>query len=174
MVNCDGGTSPWSEVFDMYAPTSPTPTPTPSTTSVTPTPSTTSVTPTPSTSHVVVSPTPTPTPTPSPAVVVNSTTTPVYINTTTARGGGSWIGNTQTISERGVCWNTVGSPTTSGSHTTEGGSWTTATASWSIGHNMTGLSVGTSYYVRAYVYVSTTGQEKYGPQIIYQHGGPPP
>ncbi|SLM27868.1 exported hypothetical protein [Desulfamplus magnetovallimortis] len=48
------------------------------------------------------------------------------------------------ITARGVCWNTVGNPTT-GDNTTSDGSGTGAFIS-----NLTGLTSGTTYYVRAY------------------------
>ena len=67
------------------------------------------------------------------------------IGTTTATCGGNvtYDGNT-TVTARGVCWNTTGTPTTSDAHTTDG-SGTGAFTS-----NITGLQPGTTYYVRAY------------------------
>jgi len=48
------------------------------------------------------------------------------------------------VTERGICWSTSHNPTTSGSHATSGTGIGTFTC------NMTGLTAGTIYYVRAY------------------------
>ncbi len=48
------------------------------------------------------------------------------------------------VTERGICWSTSHNPTTSGSHATSG----TGTGTFTC--NMTGLTAGTIYYVRAY------------------------
>ncbi len=74
-----------------------------------------------------------------------TTTAPSYVSTTffttggnvTADGGG-------TVTARGVCWNTTGSPTISDSHTSDGTGIGTFTSS------VTGLSNGAEYYFRAY------------------------
>ena len=74
-----------------------------------------------------------------------ATTVPSYVSTTffttggnvTADGGG-------TVTARGVCWNTTGSPTVSDSHTSDGtgvGQFTSA---------VTSLAKGTKFYLRAY------------------------
>ena len=49
-----------------------------------------------------------------------------------------------TVTERGICWSTSHNPMTSGSHATSG----TGTGTFTC--NMTGLTAGTIYYVRAY------------------------
>ena len=49
-----------------------------------------------------------------------------------------------TVTERGICWSTSHNPTTSGNHANSG----TGTGSFSV--QMTGLTPGTTYYVRAY------------------------
>lgn len=67
------------------------------------------------------------------------------INGNTAVGGGEVIFNGgSTVTERGVCWNTTGTPTTNDDVATAGGGDGTFTAS------ITGLSLATTYYVRAY------------------------
>jgi pectinesterase len=74
-----------------------------------------------------------------------TTTTATYISATflttggnvTADGGG-------TITTKGVCWNTSGSPTTSDSYLSGGAGVGSFTSS------VTGLTVGTTYYFRAY------------------------
>lgn len=48
------------------------------------------------------------------------------------------------VNQRGVCWNTTGSPTIDNSKTNEGG------GSGGFTSTVTGLTVGTPYYVRAY------------------------
>jgi uncharacterized protein (TIGR02145 family) len=48
------------------------------------------------------------------------------------------------VTARGVCWNTSSNPTTAGSHTTDG------TGTGTFVSNITGLTGGTLYYVRAY------------------------
>lgn len=78
------------------------------------------------------------------------------ITTTSVKCGGvvSVIGNFS-ITARGVCWNISPNPTVSGAHTTDGqgtGSFTS---------NVTGLSVGTLYFIRAYA-TTSTGNTVYG------------
>jgi hypothetical protein len=64
---------------------------------------------------------------------------------TTAYSGGNVVdGGGATVSARGVCWNTTGTPTTSSSKTTNGTGIGVYTSS------LTSLSCGTTYYVRAY------------------------
>lgn len=48
------------------------------------------------------------------------------------------------VTARGVCWSTSQNPTVSGSHTTDG------SGTGSFTNSITGLSSGTTYYVRAY------------------------
>jgi uncharacterized protein (TIGR02145 family) len=48
------------------------------------------------------------------------------------------------VTDRGVCWNTTGSPTIAGSHTSDGAGTDMFTSI------LTDLSVGTTYYVRSY------------------------
>jgi hypothetical protein len=67
------------------------------------------------------------------------------ITATTASSGGvitSDDGND--ITARGVCWNTSQSPTTSNAKTTDG------TGTGSYFSSVTGLTPGTTYYLRAY------------------------
>ena len=49
-----------------------------------------------------------------------------------------------TVNARGVCWSTSPNPTISGNHTTNG------TGTGSFTSSLTGLTAGTTYYVRAY------------------------
>ncbi|MBQ3676081.1 MAG: hypothetical protein II926_01755, partial [Bacteroidales bacterium] len=65
--------------------------------------------------------------------------------TTVTLGGTATAGNGSTVKERGICWSTSTNPTTSNSKKTVGSGTGSFTA------NITGLSDGTKYYVRAYV-----------------------
>ena len=78
-------------------------------------------------------------------VPVVSTTEVTSIGTTTATSGGYVsTDNGYSVTARGVCWNTTGTPTTLNSKTTNGTGTGTFTSS------LTGLSTATTYYVRAY------------------------
>ena len=67
-------------------------------------------------------------------------------------GGGS-------VSERGICWGTSHNPTISGSHANSG----TGTGEFTV--NMTGLSLSTTYYVRAYA-INSQGTA-YGEEVNF-------
>ena len=63
----------------------------------------------------------------------------------TATGGGEVIDDGDaTVTERGICWSTSHNPEVTGSHAYSG----TGTGTFTV--NMTGLTAGTIYYVRAY------------------------
>ena len=67
------------------------------------------------------------------------------ITATTALSGGNVTSNGgASVTARGVTWNTVGYPTIDGNHTTNG------TGIGSFTSSLTGLSPGTTYYVRTY------------------------
>jgi uncharacterized protein (TIGR02145 family) len=74
-------------------------------------------------------------------------------------GGNVTMDNGGTVSERGICYNTTGNPTT-GNSTVPGGS---GTGTFSV--NITGLSQGTVYYVRAYA-INSAGIS-YGNQMRF-------
>ena len=80
------------------------------------------------------------------------------ITQTTATGGGNVTDDGgSAVTERGICWSTSHDPTTGGSHATNG----TGTGEYTV--NMTGLTVSTTYYVRAYAINSkglTYGEER--------------
>ena len=74
------------------------------------------------------------------------TTLPVTnITLTSATCGGEVTdGGGAEVTERGICWNTSPNPTVSDNHTNNG----TGEGSYTV--NLTGLTEGTTYYVRAY------------------------
>ena len=99
--------------------------------------------------------------------ILSATAAASSITQTSATSGGtidSIGGNSQNLSAWGICWNTSPSPTTSNSKTTN--------LSYKLGsftNNLTGLTAGTTYYVRAY---ATNGLGVgYGPEISFTTGG---
>ncbi len=88
------------------------------------------------------------------------------ITATSATGAGIVYGdNNSAITERGVCWNTSGNPTTSDSKATSAGTTGGYTAS------LSSLSTDTTYYVRAYA-TNAIGTG-YGAQITFKHTSVP-
>lgn len=89
------------------------------------------------------------------------TTQPVTdITKTTATGNGNVTDDGgATITERGVCWNTSPTPTTANSKATSAGTTGAFTAS------ITGLTEGTTYYVRAYA-INAEGTS-YGSEVSF-------
>lgn len=82
------------------------------------------------------------------------------IDITTATGNGEVVEDGgQTITQRGVCWNTVGTPTIANSTATTSGT----TGVFSV--SMTGLTAGTLYYVRAFA-TNATGTS-YGETVTF-------
>ena len=74
-----------------------------------------------------------------------TTTSPTNITATSAKSGGNITDNGGfNVTARGVCWNTMGSPELGDQHTTNG------SGNGSFTSNITGLTAGTTYYVRAY------------------------
>ena len=65
-------------------------------------------------------------------------------STSASSGGNVTDDNSSSVTVRGICWNTTGSPTISNSHTSNGSGLGSFTSS------MTGLTDKTKYYVRAY------------------------
>jgi uncharacterized protein (TIGR02145 family) len=96
------------------------------------------------------------------AIVAPSLTTHAVtsIDVTTASSGGTITSDGGgAISAKGVCWSTTSNPTTADSKTNDG----TGTASFSS--SITGLSNGTTYYVRAYA--TNSAATTYGSQVSF-------
>ena len=99
----------------------------------------------------------------SPAVepTLVTTVSPYWTSSTTAISGGYVTDDGGgTVTARGLCWNTTGSPTIADSHTLDG-SGTGAYSSF-----MTGLSYTENYYVRAYA--TNEAGTSYGNQLIFR------
>jgi len=91
------------------------------------------------------------------------------IEETTATGNGKIVDTGgENCSERGICWNTTGSPTTSDSKSGQSGSFGTGSFSYA----MSGLSPGTKYYVRAYA--KNSAGTSYGDQVEFRTKPKPP
>lgn len=73
-----------------------------------------------------------------------TTTTPTNILATTAQSGGNVTDGGSPVTARGICWNTTGNPDLNDTHTTNG------TGNGTFTSNMTSLTPGTTYHVRAY------------------------
>ena len=81
------------------------------------------------------------------------------INSTSALSGGTVVSSASAVTERGVCWNTIGAPTIADSHTSDGNGVGDFVSS------LTSLTPATTYYVRAFA-VNENGTG-YGPQISF-------
>lgn len=92
--------------------------------------------------------------------IITTTTAASNITGTSATTGGTITGDGgSAITERGVVYGTSSSPTTSNSKVTSAGT----TGTFSV--NLTGLTAGTKYYVRAYA-INSAGTV-YGPEITF-------
>ena len=89
-----------------------------------------------------------------------TTTAITNITETTADSGGNVTDDGgDTVTARGVCWSTSESPTTADSKTTDG------TGTGEFTSSITGLTAGTTYYVRAYA-TNAVGTS-YGSQVSF-------
>lgn len=75
---------------------------------------------------------------------LTTTVVSAITNTTATSGGNITNDGGATVSERGICWSTSNNPTIADNHISNG------TGIGSFTNNLTGLAVGTIYYVRAY------------------------
>jgi len=97
-----------------------------------------------------------------PTVYTDSPASSIGPTSATVSGGVSSDGGAS-VTERGICYNTSGSPTTSNSVVTSG----TGTGTFSI--SLSGLSQSTTYYARAYA-INSAGTS-YGSQISFTTTG---
>lgn len=89
-----------------------------------------------------------------------TTTAASSITQTTASSGGNITSNGgSAVLSRGVCWSTSASPTLANSYTVDG------SGNGSYSSSLTGLSAGTTYYVRAYA--TSSAGTSYGNQISF-------
>jgi pectin methylesterase-like acyl-CoA thioesterase len=98
-----------------------------------------------------------------------STTAVTNISNTTAMGGGNisaWGGST--ITDRGICWNTAGSPTIADDYNSAG-----AGVEGPFTAPIGGLTLGTKYYVRAYATNISSGTS-YGDTVSFNTPTPQP
>jgi len=92
-----------------------------------------------------------------PSVVTNDATD---ITSTTAKCGGNVTNQgASNVTERGVCWSTAASPTTADVHSSNG------SGQGSFVADLTGLTPGTTYHVRAYA--RNTQGTSYGNEITF-------
>ena len=103
-----------------------------------------------------------------PAVLASVTTGNIgNVTTTSATAGGSVTvpnDDCSTVTARGVCWNTTGTPTINDSHTNDGSGVGTFTSS------LTGLQPNTTYHVRAYA--TNSAGTAYGNEVTFTTGCP--
>lgn len=89
-----------------------------------------------------------------------STTTATSIGQTTATSGGNVTSDGgATVTEKGICWSTSQNPTTSNSKAAAG------SGNGNFPASMTGLSAGTTYYVRSYA--TNSAGTGYGAQVSF-------
>ncbi len=88
-----------------------------------------------------------------------TTTAVSNVTATAATSGGNVTSTYSSVTARGVCWNTTGTPTTANSKTVDGTGLGVFTSS------LTGLTPGTTYYLRAYATDSCT--TAYGTQVSF-------
>jgi hypothetical protein len=93
------------------------------------------------------------------APIVTTTAVTNIAQTTATSGGNVTSGGSSTVTARGVCWSTTSTPTISNNKTSDG------TGTGVFTSNLTGLTAGTLYYVRAYA-TNSVGTS-YGSQVTF-------
>lgn len=97
---------------------------------------------------------------------VISTTAVTHIDHISANSGGTiTTDGGSSVSARGVCWDTLANPVTTGNHTTDG------TGTGSFASSVTGLSASTTYYLRAYA--TNSNGTAYGNEVIFTTSSSP-
>ncbi len=91
--------------------------------------------------------------------IVTTTATSNIAQTTATSGGNVIDEGNSTVIVRGVCWSTSSNPTIANSHTTNGG------GTGEFVSNLTGLTLNTLYYVRAYA--NNSSGTSYGNEITF-------
>ena len=93
------------------------------------------------------------------APTVTTTAISAILSTTASSGGNVTADGGATVTARGVCWSTSSNPIASGSHTSDGSGTGVFTSS------ITGLTAGTTYYVRAYA--TNSAGTSYGSNLSF-------
>lgn len=89
-----------------------------------------------------------------------TTTAISNITASSAKSGGNVISNNgYPVTARGVCWNTTGNPDINDQFTSNGN------GNGTFSSNLTGLTAGTTYYVRAYA--TNQNGTTYGSQLVF-------
>lgn len=102
----------------------------------------------------------------SPVPTLDATTTVTAITGTTASSGGNiTLSGSSNITARGVCWYTLPGPTV----LLNLGKTTDGTGTGSFTSNLTGLTGGTTYYVRSYA--TNSGGTAYAPEVSFTTPG---
>ncbi|MCQ2077201.1 MAG: DUF1566 domain-containing protein [Bacteroidaceae bacterium] len=100
-----------------------------------------------------------------PTVSTNEITTANVTSSSFTCGGNVIDAGDATITSRGICWNTTGTPTTTDAHSTNG------TGIGSFTHTVTGISTHTkTYYIRAYA--TNKYGTAYGETIVQSANNP--
>jgi hypothetical protein len=93
------------------------------------------------------------------APVVTTTAVSGLTKTSASSGGNVTDERGESVTARGVCWSTSSNPTTADSHTTDG------SGPGAFASSVTGLTTGTTYYIRAYA-TNSVGTS-YGNEVIF-------
>ena len=101
-----------------------------------------------------------------PLATLTTTAVTAITATTAVSGGDITDDNGSDITERGVCWGTAANPTITDPHTSDG------TGIGVFTSNITGLTGGTLYYLRAYA--TNSAGTSYGNEVTFTSVAAPP